>query len=124
MMARSKKEILFQKKIDSLIARAERLEDEEVRRVIKLLSDARKAVAARVAETAWQAFYLPQMKQAIERAMEEFGMRYGVTLRDAQLSFWTEGVALVDLPLSAVGIEAALPAIDTTALAVMQDYGA
>ena len=120
----SKKEVIFQKKVSDLIARANRLEDEEVKKAIRLLAEARKTVAATVASTEWQTFYLPQMKQAIERAMNEFSMKYSVDLRDAQLGFWDAGVAMVDLPLASVGITAALPAIDTTLLGIIQGYGA
>lgn len=123
-MPRNSKEIIFQRKVAALVKRAQHLEDAEVKKVILLLAEARKSVAATVASTDWQAFYLPQMQLAIERALEEFGMRYGVDLRDAQLSFWTEGVAFVDLPLASVGITAALPAVDTTVLGIIQGYGA
>ena len=35
----SKKEVIFQKKVSDLIARANRLEDEEVKKAIRLLAD-------------------------------------------------------------------------------------
>jgi hypothetical protein len=120
----NKKEIAFQKKVAALIAQAERLGDAEVKKVIRLLAETRTEVAARVATTDWQAYYLPQLKAAVERALQEFGRRYGTELRDAQGEFWQAGVDMVDLPLRTVGIAVALPAIDTTALAIMQGYGA
>jgi|GEM_PF-709267 len=123
-MARSKKEIAFQRKVDELVKRANRLEDAEVKKVIQILADARKEVAATIASTEWQAYRLPQFQAAIERAMQEFGDKYGVELRDAQRSFWETGIEMVDLPLRQVGIMAAFPAIDTTALAILQGYGA
>jgi hypothetical protein len=123
-MPRSKKEIAFERKINELIARSQRLEDAEVKKVIRLLADARKEVAATVAATEWQAWRLPQLKNAIERALQEFGGKYGVELRDAQRSFWDDGIDMVDLPLRQVGIKAAIPAVDTTVLGIMQGYGA
>jgi hypothetical protein len=118
------KEQRFQKKIRELIKKADRLEDDAVKRAMKILNDARKEVAATVASTEWQAYMLPQMKASIERAMNEYGHRYGVELRDTQRTLWEQGIDMVDIPLREVGILAALPEIDTTMLAVLQDFSA
>ena len=123
-MARSKKEIAFQRKVDELIAKAQNLENAEVTKVITLLSDARKEVAATVASTEWQAYRLPEFKNAIDRAMQQFGDKYGVDLREAQRSFWEDGINMVDAPLREIGVYASFPAIDTTVLGIMQGYGA
>ncbi len=118
------KQQIFDRKVKELVRRADNLTGQEVKKVIRLLVEARKAVAATVAQTDWQAYYLPQMQAAIDRALQEFGQRYGVNMRYAQSSLWEEGIALVDLPLRAAGVTAAFPAIDTTALGIMQGYGA
>jgi hypothetical protein len=123
-MARSKKEIAFEKKVSELIKNAQRLEDAEVTKAITLLSNARTEVAATVAKTDWQAYRLPELKNAIDRALQEFGDKYGVDLREAQRSFWESGIEMVDIPLRQVGITASFAAIDTTVLAIMQGYGA
>ncbi len=123
-MARSKKEIAFDRKVKELVAQAQNLEDAQVKKVIALLADARKEVAATVASTEWQAYRLPEFKNAIERAMQQFGDRYGVDLREAQGDFWATGIDVVDVPLREVGVYAAFPAIDTTVLGIMQGYGA
>jgi len=123
-MARSKKEIAFQKKVDELIANAQHMETAEVKKVIALLADARKDVAATVATTEWQAYRLPELKNAIDRALQSFGDKYGVELREAQRSFWETGIEMVDFPIRQVGVYAAFPAIDTTVLGIMQGYGA
>jgi hypothetical protein len=75
-----------------------------------------------VASTDWQAYHLPQLKNAIERALQEFGDKYGVELRDIQRSFWEQGIERVDLPLREVGILQAIPEIDTTMLSILQDF--
>jgi len=116
------KEKIFQKKVKELIKKAGALEEAGVKRVIGLLSDARKEVAATVASTEWQAYRLGEMKSAIERALQEFGSKYGVELRDMQRTFWETGVDIVDLPIREVGIFMAMPEIDITALAILQDY--
>src|SRR4030042_3629579 len=123
-MPRSKKEIAFQKKVDELIRNAQKLENAEVKKVITLLADARKEVAATVASTEWQGYRVPEFHNAIERAMQEFGDKYGVELREAQRSFWESGVEMVDAPLRTVGVDAAIPAIDMTLLGILQGYGA
>jgi len=118
------KEQIFQTKVKQLIKQAERLEDQAVKRVIGLLNNARKEVAATVASTEWQVYHLGEMKGAVERAMQECGRKYGVELKEAQRSFWEAGIDRVDMPLREVGIYIAIPEIDTTALAILQDYSA
>jgi len=116
------KEKIFERKVKALMKQAGRMEDDAVRRVIKLLSDARKEVAAAVASTEWQAFYLPQLKAAIERALEDFGQKYGVEMREMQRGFWEQGIDMTDLPLREIGIWQAFPEIDTTMLSILQGY--
>lgn len=116
------KEKAFRRKVKKLIKEAGQLEDAGVKRVIKLLHAARRDVAATVASTEWQAYHLPQMKAAIERALQEFGQKYGVEMRELQRGFWEKGVDMTDLPLREVGIWQAIPEIDTAALAILQDY--
>lgn len=118
------KERAFQKKVRALIGKAHDLEDDAVKRGIKLLSAARKEVAATVASTEWQAYHLPEMKRAIDGAMQAFGDQYGIDLRDAQRGFWEHGIDMVDLPLKTVGIAQVVPQIDHTVLAIMQDFSA
>lgn len=120
----SAKERAFQKKVKSLIKKANSMEDASVKRAIKLLAAARKEVAATVAITEWEAYRLPELKAAIDRTMREFGAKYSVDLRDAQTEFWNHGIDIVDLPIREVGIYAVIPEIDMTALGIMQDFTA
>jgi len=112
----------FQKKVNELIKQAQNMEETQVKKVIRMLNDARKEVASRVAATEWQAYHLPQLKQAIERAMRAFGDRYGVDLRDVQGDFWNHGVDMVDMPLREIGVWQAIPEIDTAALSIMREF--
>ena len=116
------KEKAFQRKVKELVKKSGNMEDAAVKRAIKLLANARKEVAATVASTEWQAYRLPELRGAIERTMQDFGTRYGIDLRDAQMEFWNHGIDMVDLPLRQVGIYAVVPEIDMTALAIMQDF--
>lgn len=121
---KNKTEVAFEKKVQALIKQANNMETDAVIRTIGILADARKEVAATVASTDWQAYHLPQFKAAIDRALQDFGHRYGVELLSAQRGFWDHGIDMVDLPLREIGIMAVIPAIDTTALSVMQGYAA
>lgn len=116
------KEAEINKKIKALIKEADKLEDKAVVRSIRLLEQSRKEVAATVASTEWQSYHLPQLKTAIERALQEFARQCGMEIADSQGKFWNMGVEMVDAPLLAVGVMAVIPAIDTQALTAMQDY--
>lgn len=120
----TRKERAFNRKVKQLMKEADSLNDAAVKRVIRLLANARKEVAATVASTEWQAYHLPQLKNAIERTMQDFGRQYGVEMREAQRELWEHGIDMVDLPLRTVGITAAIPEIDVTVLAIMQDFSA
>ena len=112
----------FDKKIKALIQAAQKAEDGAVVETIRLLAQARTEVAAAVASTDWQAYHLPQLKAAVDRALQEFAGKYGMQLNTAQSQFWSDGVNMVDIPLQTVGIVAIMPAIDTAALIALQDY--
>jgi len=116
------KQKAFDKKIKELITAADKAENAEVVKAIRLLDEARKSVASTVATTEWQSWHLPQLQTAIERALGEFARQYGMELGESQGRFWTDGVNMVDLPLRTVGITAIIPAIDTAALTAMQNY--
>ncbi|MBP8980841.1 MAG: hypothetical protein KBG09_06315 [Syntrophobacterales bacterium] len=118
------KESAFNKKIKALIKEADRLEEQAVVRAIRLLEQSRKEVAATVAATEWQAHNLAQLKTAVERSLQEFARRFGMEIADSQGRFWDMGVEMVDAPLRAAGVMAVIPAIDTQALAAMQNYSA
>jgi hypothetical protein len=112
----------YDKKVAELIATAEQMTDDQVVKAVQFLDRARQEVAAAVGTTDWQLYHLPQLKTAIERAMQEFTSRYGIQLNRDQSEFWNFGQTMVDEPLRVVGITAAIPAIDTTIFSAMQNY--
>jgi len=119
----SAKQKAFDRKVKALVKKANRLEATEVKRTIALLANARKEIAAVVASSDWQIHRLSELKAAVERALTDFGNRYGIQLRDTQREFWETGLDLVDLPLREAGIIQAMPEIDTTVLSILQGYG-
>lgn len=118
----SAKERAFQRKVKELIGKANSLEDDAVKRTIRLLANARKEVAAQVASTEWEMYRMAELKRAIEDTLKGFGNQYGVELRNIQREFWEHGIDMVDLPIRTVGIAQAIPQIDHTVLAIMQDF--
>ena len=112
----------YEKKIRELMAKVGRLEDAEVARVMAMLLDAQKDIAAMTATTEWQAYRIPQMKEAVERAIERFRQRYAESQADALSNMWKAGIDIVDIPLATVGIRIAAPEISMTLLEVLQGY--
>jgi len=115
---------IFKKKIDELIKKAQDMEEAEVKRVLAMLESARKEVAAQVASTPWQAHHLAELKQAVDRAIVDFRVQWSAAISDHLTASWAHGIDMVDLPLREIGIFAAIPEIDTTALSIMQDFSA
>lgn len=111
-------------KIKELMAKVGHLQDDEVARVTAILRDARKDVAALVADTEWQAYRIPQLKEAVERAVETLRQRYMATQTDALRNMWNAGIDIVDMPLATVGIRIAAPEISMTTLEILQGFSA
>ena len=120
----TKRERAYMRKMEGLIRKAGKLQDAEVRRVLEILEHARLEVAARIAETEWQAYHIPQLKSAVKTTIEGFERRYGVrqseALRDAHLA----AADVVDAPLNYVGLRVPVVQIPATHLDVLQGYSA
>ncbi len=114
----------YVKKIKDLIDRVGKLQDGEIRRVLDLLDQARREVGDRVATSDWQAHHLPQLKDAVGRALENFRWRYQADLNSALGNMWDAGIDMVDGPLSSIGISALAPEISRAALEILQGYSA
>jgi len=112
----------YDTQVQALIAQAESMADMQVAKAIRRLSVARKQIAASVATTEWELYRLPQLKRAVDSAMQDFAGRYAKELSSDQKEFWSFGQTMVDEPILAVGIKAIIPAIDTTVLVAMQNY--
>lgn len=120
----TKREAAYAKRQLELIARAGKLNQAEVKRVMQLLEAARTEVAARIAATDWQAHHIPQLRAAVEDAISRFQTQYQSEFSRAAANAWKAGVDLVDGPLRYVGIAAHAPAISTSALEILQGYSA
>ena len=120
----TKRERAYAKKMQGLIDKVGKLEDREVKKVFGLLEEARKTVAASVASTEWELYYIPQHKEAVERAIEAFRQQYLAGQREALGNAWNAGIDVVDSPLQFVGIRLAAPEISRSALEILQGYSA
>lgn len=117
----------YARKIDDLIKRCGKLTDAQVKDVLKILGAARTEVAARIAETEWQAYQIPKLKEAVERAMDGFRQRYLADQKDSLKNMWNAGIDLVDAPLAEAGIMhvvGSLPEMPVEALEILQGYSA
>jgi len=120
----TKRERAYIKKQNELIEKVGRLEDREVVKTLEILEGARKNVAAAVASTEWEMCYIPQLKEGVNRAIEQFKQRYMGEQSTALLNHWNAGIDMVDSPLQFVGVKVLAPEISRVALEISQGYSA
>jgi hypothetical protein len=120
----TKKERQYNKKLQELLDGVGKLQDGEVKKVLALLEQARTEIAARVAVTEWDAYHIPQLREAVDRAIETFRLRYMSEQNGALGNMWNAGIDMVDSPLQYVGFRLAAPEISRTALEIAQGYSA
>lgn len=120
----TRREKAFERKLEELIEKVGGLTDAEVSRALEILEAARKEVASLVAETEWQAYRIPQLKEGLDRAVESFRRQYGRQLETAQANMWAAGIDMVDGPLRVAGFSLAAPEISLDALSILQGYSA
>lgn len=120
----TKKERAYETKINELIGKVGKLEDREVAKVLGILEQARTEIAARIASTEWQAYYIPQLRDSVDRTIETFRQRYQAEQSGTLGNMWNAGIDMVDSPLQFVGFALAAPEISRTALEIAQGYSA
>jgi len=120
----TRRERAYNRKVQELIDKVGKLEDREVGKALKILEDARKEVAANIAQTEWQAYAIPQHRAAVEQAIERFQQQYMSNQSGALRDGWNAGIDMVDAPLQYVGIRIAAQEISMSALEIAQGYSA
>lgn len=118
------RERAYKKKMQELIKKTGKLEAREVKRVLGLLGRARTEVAARVAETEWELYSLPQLKEGIGRAVDGFKQQYLGAQTESLTNAWNAGIDGVDSPLQFTGIRSLAPELSREALEIMQGFSA
>jgi len=120
----TKRESAYDKKLAELIAQAGKLTDAQVADVLAMLETARNEIAARVATTEWQAHRLPELKAAMDQAIEAVRLRYSADQAEALTNMWASGIDVIDGPLSTAGIRVMATSVSRTALEIAQGYSA
>lgn len=94
--------------------------------IIRLLELSHARIAAQLAAlpTEFQQFLLPKTQRAIRATLSEFSQAAADQLSAAADESWQAGIALVDAPLAAAGLEIAsvLPDIDARQLRAMRSF--
>jgi hypothetical protein len=112
----------YDAKLEALIKATGKLQAHEIKRVLELLQRCRTEVAARIVETEWQAYRLPELQRAITRAVNQFSDQYGQTQNGILANMWEAGIDMIDGPLKLAGIDMMLPELSRTTLEIMQGY--
>ena len=116
------REAAYNRMVQGLIDRVDKLSDREVSRVFGILEDARAEIEKMVATTEWRAEMIPQMRDAVNRAAERFRQRYTAAHKTSLDNMWNAGIDMVDSPLSRAGIRIVAPELNRTTLEVLQGY--
>lgn len=120
----TRREQAYNKMLRDVTDRVGKLEDREVKKVMGILEDARKNVAAAVASTEWDIHHVAELKESVNRAVSGFRQRYTAEQTAALTNLWNAGIDAVDGPLAYAGIRALAPEMNRAALEVMQGYSA
>jgi len=118
------RERAYIKKQNELIAAVGRIEAREVVKTLEILEGARKNVAAAVASTEWEMYYIPQLNEGVNRAIERFKQQYMGGQSTALVNLWNAGIDMVDSPLQYVGVKMLAPEISRAVLEIAQGYSA
>ena len=94
--------------------------------IVRLLQAAEAKITAALAATPteWQTWYLPQLKKAVQNALNEAAMAATGVVNEATSLAWQNGIAQVDAPMAAVGIklQGLLPTLDVSSLMAMRGF--
>lgn len=112
------------KKVEELMAQAETMDAAAVDRALGILRAVRDDIAVQVAQTEWEAYYIPQAKEAFERAILRFEGQMKNSMESDSLIRWDAGIDMIDAPLAKAGIRILAPEIPRSTLTVLQGYSA
>lgn len=118
------REKAYKRKLNELMKKTGKLTESEVERVLALLERARTEVAARIAVTEWDQYYIPQLKEAVNRSIGAFSGQYAAGQGEALVNAWNAGIDSVDAPLAYAGIRTMAPELSRDALEILQGFSA
>ena len=103
---------VYIRRIGALIAARGRLEDAEVRAVMRMLADLRRGLSEDLLritpqDKLWRVQHLGQLRAAVDRVTTEFASRYGTALTGAVNGAWEQGAAFPAASLAGARVEVA-----------------
>lgn len=115
----------YEKEIEKIIRQEGRLELDAVRLGLELLDEARRRINdAMVTAPSFEAAYLPQIRDAVDREMERFATEYQAELKTLEATGWALGAEKIDTPIRAQGVVVAMPDLSPELLRTAQGFSA
>ena len=101
---------VYERRIIALIAAQGRLEDAEVRAVMRMLAGLRRRLsedllAITPRDKLWRVQHLGQLRAAVDRVVVEFASRYGTALTGAVNGAWEQGAVFPAASLAGARVE-------------------
>jgi len=113
------------KTLDALAKQANRLEDEAVRRAIRLLQDALREINQRVLTAeGWRLSNLENLQRQVNDIMERFRRQYTDAFSEIQTSAYRLGAQSVDEPLKVSGLRLEPARLNPLVVATLQGFSA
>ena len=111
--------------LDALARQANRLEDEAVRRAVRLLQDALREINQRVLTAeGWRLSNLENLQRQVNDIMERFRKQYTDAFSEIQTSAYRLGAQAVDEPLKVSGLRLEPVRLNPLVVAVLQGFSA
>src|SRR3990167_4651949 len=111
--------------LDALAKQANRLEDEAVRRAVRLLQDALREINQRVLTAeGWRLSNLENLQRQVNEIMERFRRQYTDAFAEIQTSAYHLGAQSVDEPLRVSGLRLEPARLNPLVVAVLQGFSA
>lgn len=127
-MARADVKARYAAKLLDIIERGDRLNDQELRALFRLIDDARKEAKRLILDnpTDWQLTHFDVLRQRLEGLMVEVGQDMSRQVRELDFRRWEDGRTVTDELLDRFGGERELLGVpmDPTKLQVLSRFGA
>ncbi len=111
--------------LDALAKQATRLEDEAVRRAVRMLRDALREINQRILTAeGWRLSNLENLQRQVNDILERFRQQYTAAFADIQQSAYEIGVKSVDEPLKVSGLSLTPARLNPLVVATLQGFSA
>ena len=116
----------YARELNALVARFDRLDNDTIRRLVALLQDLRKDIAATLLNnpSAYEQWRLTELQRSIEDNIQRFQSRAGDVLTAALLEAGQVGLEMVDKPLIAAGIVTNIVGLTPQIINIAADFSA